>query len=36
VQASSIIDTIRGNLSGELADRWDGRADIVALHREAS
>ncbi|MEZ5185238.1 MAG: tetratricopeptide repeat protein [Candidatus Nanopelagicales bacterium] len=36
VAASAIIDTLREGLTGQLANRWDARADIVALHREAS
>lgn len=36
VKASAIIDTLREGLTGQLASRWDARADIVALHREAS
>ncbi len=36
VEASSIADTVRRGLTGSLAQRWDERADIVALHREAS
>ena len=34
--AGAITDTLRGGLSGELADRWDARADIVALRGQAS
>lgn len=36
VEASAITDTLREGLTGQLASRWDARADIVALHREAS
>jgi len=36
VQASAIADTVRDGLYGELATRWDARADIAALHKEAS
>ncbi len=36
VRASAIADTLRDGLFGELAERWDARADILALHREAS
>ncbi|MFN8184285.1 MAG: hypothetical protein U0R23_07685 [Candidatus Nanopelagicales bacterium] len=35
-QASAITTGVREGLSGELATRWDARADIVALHRQAS
>lgn len=34
--AGAITDSLRSGLSGELAQRWDERADIVALRREAS
>lgn len=34
--ASEITDTLRADLSGDLAARWDRRADIAGLHREAS
>ena len=36
VAASGITRQLRQGLSGELADRWDARADIQALHREAA
>ncbi len=36
VQASTITNTVRDGLSGDLARRWDARADIMALHKEAS
>ena len=36
VEASAIADIVREGLTGSLAQRWDERADIVALHREAS
>ncbi|HQR80414.1 MAG TPA: hypothetical protein PLT68_09360 [Actinomycetota bacterium] len=34
--AGAITETLRLGLSGELAERWDARADIVALRKEAS
>jgi hypothetical protein len=34
--ASRIALDLRRGLTGDLADRWDARADIRALHREAS
>jgi tetratricopeptide (TPR) repeat protein len=34
-KASAIADEIRAGLSGDLAERWDARADIAALHRAA-
>jgi hypothetical protein len=36
VAASAITNTVREGLTGELARRWDARADIMALHNEAS
>jgi hypothetical protein len=36
VQASAITAALREGLTGQLATRWDARADIRALHREAS
>ncbi len=36
VAASAITNTVREGLSGDLARRWDARADIMALHNEAS
>lgn len=36
VAASEITQQLRRGLSGSLAARWDARADIQALHREAS
>ncbi len=36
VQASEITKAVRDGLTGELARRWDARADIMALHKEAS
>lgn len=35
-QASAITTTLRRGLSGQLAARWDERADIRALHHAAS
>lgn len=36
LQASAITTALRAGLAGTLAARWDARADIRALHREAS
>jgi tetratricopeptide (TPR) repeat protein len=36
VEASAITDVVRAGLTAELADRWDAREDIIALHRAAS
>lgn len=36
VQASTITAELRRGLSGQLAARWDDRADIRALHRAAA
>jgi hypothetical protein len=36
VAASAITEELRRGLSGPLAARWDARADIQALHREAA
>lgn len=36
VAASEITRELRQGLTGSLAERWDARADIQALHREAS
>jgi Flp pilus assembly protein TadD len=36
VQASAITSSLRAGLAEPLASRWDARADIRALHREAS
>jgi hypothetical protein len=36
VAAYAITDTVRQGLTGDLAQRWDERDDIVALRREAS
>ncbi len=35
VAASRIADDLRAGLSGEIAQRWDARSDIAALHRAA-
>lgn len=36
VEASAITRTVGQGLTGDLARRWDARADIMALHKEAS
>jgi hypothetical protein len=36
VAANAITDTVRQGLTGDLAQRWAERDDILALRREAS
>jgi hypothetical protein len=36
VQASEITRAVGDGLTGDLARRWEARADIMALHKEAS
>jgi hypothetical protein len=36
VQASEITRAVGDGLTGDLARRWEARADIMALHEEAS